>query len=286
MRTFIIGDVHGMLPELVELVGLLSPEKGDRFAFLGDLVDKGPDSLGVVDFVRGLLRDFPDSVVIAGNHEESALRLWDKAQKAGSWDEIRKVDKEPWLRSLDSERVEWLRSLPLFVRLEPGILLVHGGLFPAFFDSYAALPSASPEDWHKGGGKVVDRMRRMLRIRHVYKAGTLNDKGKDVSGQMVELGHEGDATRPWGDWYDGREGFVFYGHSPQRNGLPAFHSHAMGLDTGAVFGGRLTAAIVDQKPLLPKVLSFQARTPKGLIRIQPVSVESRAIAAWLEAFEA
>ncbi|MGE3483460.1 MAG: metallophosphoesterase family protein [Nitrospira sp.] len=245
MRTFIIGDVHGMLPELELLVGRLRARPGDRFGFLGDLVDKGPDSLGVVDFVRRLVRCYPGSWVISGNHEESALRLYDKAQKAGSWDGLKKADKEPWLRSLDAERADWLRSLPLFVRVSDSILAVHGGLFPAYFDHYHSLPSASPEDWHKGGGKTVDRMRRFLRIRHVYKPGALSSQGKDVSGQMVELGNEGPSTQRWADWYDGREGFVFFGHDPSRSGEPIKYRHAIGMDTGAVFGGRLTGAILE-----------------------------------------
>ena len=275
MRTFIIGDVHGMLPELESLVGLLRPQEGDRFALLGDLVDKGPDSIGVVDYVRKLVGAFPGSTVIAGNHEESALRLYDKAQKAGNWDGIRKVDKEPWLRDLDSDRAEWIRSLPLFARLVDypyHVMLVHGGLFPAYFDHYDAFPSDSPEDWHKGGGKLVDRMRRILRIRHVYNPGALSDKGKDVSGQMVELGNEGPSTQRWADWYDGREGFVFFGHDPSRSGEPIRYSHAVGMDTGAVFGGRLTAAILED-----------GSDPSS---VRFASVPGRPIVAWLEAFEA
>ena len=287
MRTFIIGDVHGMLPELEELVTRLNPRSGDRFAFLGDLVDKGPDSIGVIDFVRALVDRFPDSVVICGNHEESAIRLFDKAQKAGTWDGIRKAEKETWLKAVDSERVEWLRSLPLFARLDPGILLVHGGLLPAYFDKYDALPSASPESWHRGGGKTVDRMRRMLRIRHVYKPGSVSAKGKDITGQMVQLGDEGENTQHWTDWYDGREGFVFFGHDPQKAGRPCLSRHALALDTGAVFGGRLTAAIVDQEEDLEEGrTNFHVSTGDGLIRVRFESVGSRKMADWLEAYEA
>lgn len=281
MRTIVIGDVHGMLDELRALVDKLDLRDGDRLFFLGDLVDKGPDSLGVVRFVRDL-----GATVVCGNHEESAIRLFDKAQKAGSWDGLRKVEKEPWLRDLDSETVDWLRTLPLFVRPMDGVILVHGGFFPALFDKFDALPSASPEDWHRGGGKTMDRLRRVLRIRHVFKPGSVSTKGKDISGQMVQLGDEGESTEHWANWWDGREGFAIFGHDPQRNGRALLHLHALALDTGAVFGGRLTAAVIERHDTtIDGVTNFATMTPGGPIRVQLVSVECSKHAEWLDTGE-
>lgn len=286
-RLFVIGDVHGMLDELQRLVGSLSPQGDDRFAFLGDLVDKGPHSLGVIAYVRELLAAFPGSLSICGNHEDSAMRLYAKAQKADSWDGLRKAVKEPWLKSMGEDQYQWLRSLPLVARPLPGLIMVHGGMFPAYFDKHGEVGEVST-DWHRGGGKRMDRMRRFMRVRHVYKPGTFSKKGKPVDGQMVSLGDEGESTRNWADWYDGREGFAFYGHAPQRNGKPVLHSHAMGLDTGAVFGGRLTAAVVDHEPeLVEGETNFHTKAGDGVIRVRLVSVEARSKQAeWLEAFEA
>lgn len=283
MRTFVIGDVHGMLPELQSLVNKLDPQSGDRFFFLGDLVDKGPDSLGVVRFVRDLMDRFPGSQVVCGNHEESVLRLWQKREKTGTWDGLRKVEREPWIKDVDPDTLEWLRSLPLVVRPMDGVLLVHGGLFPSFFDKHGPIGDV-PSSWHKGGGKRMDRMRRFLRIRHVWKPGTVNEKGKDVGGQMVSLGDEGEQTQHWGDWWDGREGFVFFGHDPQRSGSPILHRHCMGLDTGCVFGGNLTGVILDREPIDwdSGRTNFQVSTPGGPLRIQPVSVPGRPIKEWRE----
>ena len=58
-RTIIIGDVHGMLRELESLLGRLQPTPGDTAVFVGDLVDKGPDSVGVVRRVRELADTVP-----------------------------------------------------------------------------------------------------------------------------------------------------------------------------------------------------------------------------------
>lgn len=280
MRTIVIGDVHGMLDELLALVDKLDVRPSDRVIFLGDLVDKGPDSLGVLHYVKENGWE-----VVCGNHEESSMRLFAKAEKAGTWEGLSKAEKEPWLRGLTQDLVDWMKTFPLFVRPLEGVLLVHGGLLPAYFDKYDALPSASPEAWHKGGGKTVDRMRRMLRIRHVYKAGSVSAKGKDCTGQMVELGNEGENTQHWSDWYDGREGFALYGHDPRRDGRPCLHRHALALDTGAVFGGRLTAAILDRGDLEAGRTNFHVSTSGGPLRVSFESVEGRQFHDWLEVGE-
>jgi hypothetical protein len=231
MRTFVIGDVHGMFDELVALVGKLRPMKGDRFAFLGDYCDKGPQSAEVLQLVLDLVEAHPGSVALAGNHEESVMALWKKYEKLGTWDGLRKVEREPWIKDLPPHLLDWMRTLPLVARPLEGVVIVHGGMSPRYFEKHGEIGDV-PAAWHKGGGKRMSRMRRFLRIRHVYKA------GHEKAGQMVTLGDEGEHTVNWADVYDGREGFAFYGHAPQRSGSPVLHPHAMGLDTGAVFGGR------------------------------------------------
>jgi diadenosine tetraphosphatase ApaH/serine/threonine PP2A family protein phosphatase len=223
-----------MADELDRLVTALAPVTGDRFLFLGDLVDKGPESLGVLRRIRDLMARFPGSFSICGNHEESAIRLNVKALKAGTWTGIGKAEKETWLTQATAEDFAFLASFPLYARPfgDRSVLMVHGGLFPAYFEHYSGLPILTPW-WQTEKGKQMDRARRFLRVRHV-----------SATGDMVTLGEEGETTRPWTDWYDGREGTVFYGHAPQRSGEPLVRPHSVGLDTGAVFGGRLTAAVL------------------------------------------
>jgi hypothetical protein len=270
-RLFVIGDVHGMAAELLQLISALDPQAGDRFAFLGDYVDKGPNSQFAMGVVRDALDKFPDSVAIPGNHEDSAMRLYAKSQKQGNWDGLRKAVKEPWLKDMTEDEYQWLRSLPLIARPIPGVILVHGGMFPAFFEKHGALGEVTA-GWHRGGGKRMDRMRRFLRVRHIYKPGSFSAKGKPVDGQMVSLGDEGESTQDWAEWYDGREGFAFYGHAPQRDGQPLANEHALGLDTGAVFGGKLTAWVLED-----------GQPPQAGHMVQ---VDGEKHADWLEAFEA
>ena len=187
------------------------------------------------------------------------MRLYAKAQKQGHWDGLRKAVKEPWLKSMSEDQYQWLRSLPLVARPLPGVVLIHGGMFPAYFDKHQAIGAHLIDDnWHRGGGKRMDRMRRFLRVRHVYKPGVLSAKGKDIGGNMVSLGDEGENTVNWAEWYDGREGFAFYGHQPQKSGQPLLSAHAMGLDTGAVFGERLSAWVIEDDPRVGELISVEA----------------------------
>jgi predicted MPP superfamily phosphohydrolase len=70
-RYHFIGDVHGMKGALDALMDALAPQAGDVAVFLGDLVDRGPDSPGVVRAVRDMAENAAfDVVLIEGNHEE------------------------------------------------------------------------------------------------------------------------------------------------------------------------------------------------------------------------
>ena len=73
-RLVAIGDVHGCLKELEELLKLIQPSVKDLVVFLGDLVDRGPDSKGVVDCVRELQLTYPYVFSVLGNHCEKHVR--------------------------------------------------------------------------------------------------------------------------------------------------------------------------------------------------------------------
>src|SRR5688500_7820193 len=68
LRTIMGGDVHGWRIELEALLDRVGFTSGDRLVFVGDLVARGPDSLGVLDIVRQ-----PGAIVVRGNHEQKLL---------------------------------------------------------------------------------------------------------------------------------------------------------------------------------------------------------------------
>lgn len=237
-RTIFIGDVHGCIDELKKLVAALDLRPGDRLIFVGDLVDRGPDSLAVIRYVKMLIAMYPGSMSIAGNHESKVIEQRRK-----------NLFKEPWTPDATDEDWAFLESLPLIKKLpEINTTVVHGGFFPKFFQSYSDGLARVEHDWHKSKGKYMDRAKRFLRVRYV-----------NPEGNMVSLGQETDADVFWTERYDGREGYVFYGHQPYVNPPePKMAAHACGIDTACVFGGRLTAAIVTDDPRKAEFVSVPA----------------------------
>ena len=131
---FVVSDVHGYRDDLRHVLveaGLLDADgdwrghEDDALWVLGDLTDRGPDGIGVIDLVRGLQRQAPGQVhVLMGNHEILALgrHRFPGSRFEDSWriNGGRRRDQE----ALTPEHVEWLASLPLMGRAGD-FLLVH-----------------------------------------------------------------------------------------------------------------------------------------------------------------
>jgi hypothetical protein len=202
-RTIIVGDVHGCRMELEQLLDRVAFASGDRLVFVGDLVARGPDSLGVLDVARRT-----GAVIVRGNHEQKLLS-WHAARLAGT--------RPPELGRLHAELaralrpVDWtlLDTSPLWLDLpEHGVRVVHAGLMPG-------VPMEE-QDAHV-----------LLNIR------TLDRRGeRRFSNRHPIL---------WGALYQGAPHVVF-GH----NAVPGLQLHpwATGIDTGCVYGGRLTAVVL------------------------------------------
>lgn len=233
-RHIIIGDVHGMKPEVMSLIDFIDPREDDHIIFVGDLVDKGDDSPGVVRFVRELSESRPGMVVVVeGNHEDKHRRFRRNSEVRP---EVAKgmVERQPELAditdAMSAEDIAFMDGFVPFHRIpEHGIMVVHGGI-PASMDSFPE----SVEEARAFGGKRKKAFQCIMRTRHVHHE----------SGKMVPMGSESEADPFWADVYDGRFGHVVFGHEPFMDG-PRKFPHAIGVDTGAVFGGRLTAMVVD-----------------------------------------
>ena len=133
MATYVISDVHGHLADLRVVLGkagLVDAEDrwtggSSRLWVLGDLVDRGPDGIGVVRLVRSLQQQAPDQVrVLLGNHESMMLgqRLFPDSRFADVWaiNGGQRMDQE----ALTDDDVAWLRTLPPVAR-EGDWLLMH-----------------------------------------------------------------------------------------------------------------------------------------------------------------
>jgi serine/threonine protein phosphatase 1 len=233
-RHHFIGDVHGMSAALDALMTELAPAPDDVVVFLGDLVDRGPDSIGVVCAVRRYSESAAFEVVlIEGNHEEQHRRyrrnLVERPEVAAE-QAARNPELEALTAALTPEDFALLDSAVPFYRLaEHDILAVHGGipgdmvLFPASVGEAEALT-----------GKERRAFSKVLRTRFIARD----------SGAFIMRGHEAADDPFWAERYDGRFGHVVFGHTPFMDG-PARFAHATGIDTGAAHGGSLTALSVD-----------------------------------------
>jgi len=233
-RTAIIGDVHGMREALAELVATLALGAGDRLVFVGDLVDKGPDSAGVVDDVARLQAEAPYEVVLVeGNHEErhrryrANLTLRPKVARQSAKEAPRLAEMT---EALTPRGRALLDAAPLFWRLDEfGVLVVHGGI-PG---DLKAFPD-SPDEVDRMDKKAREKFLKIIRTRYIEQG----------AGAFVGLGKERPGDRFWAEVYDGRFGHVVFGHQPFFDG-PAEFPHATGIDTGAVHGTGLTALVLE-----------------------------------------
>jgi serine/threonine protein phosphatase 1 len=110
MRTIAIGDIHGCYTELQQLLAKVKITEADCLISLGDIVDRGPDSVKVYDF----LKDRPNTVVLMGNHERKHL-----LQTLSYSQDIVKVqfgERYP-------EFVEWVDHLPYYYETDTAIFV-------------------------------------------------------------------------------------------------------------------------------------------------------------------
>ncbi len=229
-RHILIGDVHGCLTELQALIHRMTPQPDDTFIFLGDLIDKGPDSPGVVRWVRHFA-DVHRVILIEGNHEEKHRR-WRRHMGQGSpiADTMTGTQRMAALtQALSTADIAFLETGRLYFQIpQYQALAVHAGVPPAL----ETLP-ADPQEIAAYSRKQRDIYMQMLRVRFI-----------SPEGKIRHLGSETEDDRYWATFYDGRLGTVYFGHQVFMTSAPVAFAHAVGLDLGAVHGGFLAAAIL------------------------------------------
>jgi serine/threonine protein phosphatase 1 len=128
-RRIIIGDVHGHYDALVALLEMVAPQADDRVYFLGDLIDRGPQSAQVVQLVMD--NNYP---CLLGNHEAmllevvsgrgSSLEIYQGWLQSGGYATV-----ESYQNRIPPEHIEWMSKLPLYLDLGD-LWLVHAGVDP------------------------------------------------------------------------------------------------------------------------------------------------------------
>ncbi len=210
----IIGDVHGCYDALRRLSDSLGYDhsfyhpEGRRLVFLGDLIDRGPDSLGVMRLV-GTLVSRGRALVTLGNHDDALLRwlcgeVFDTA-KGGLSETIAKTEARRDKKTLKKAIIALYERAPLYLVLDGGALIVaHAGIEEEMI------------------GKTDPETRRFV-----------------LNGDAVGKSSEGKTLRrDWAADYHG-DAFIVYGHTPQERA--EVRGSTVNIDTGAYRGGLLTA---------------------------------------------
>lgn len=141
MAHYVLGDIHGCSRTLARLLARLPLRSGrDRLLATGDLVNRGPDSLGVLRWAT----QQPDELVcVLGNHD---LHLLAAAWKVRGYSRARAL-REVLAAGDAAKLLQWLRTRPLLVQeKESGALLVHAGLLPAWTAQEALERAAQCEE--------------------------------------------------------------------------------------------------------------------------------------------
>lgn len=249
-RLIFIGDIHGCMNELEALLAKVKyVADKDHIIALGDMINKGPNSLEVIDFLME-----NGASCVRGNHEDRILLVANDATgnalKAGTdgtdktieTEAARKIRKERELAtSLSPEQLDWLNACPIILRVgELGshgeIVAVHGGLVPGI-----ALEEQDPMS-------------------------VMNMRIVNLTTHMPSSEAQEEGSVPWADFWnkyqklmsvpktiffnrpsthDFKHTTVVYGHDAKR-GLQ-IDTYTKGLDSGCVKGGKLTAWVVGDR---------------------------------------
>ena len=212
-----------MLRQLLDKFRALPLQEDDSVVFLGDYIDRGEDSRGVIDTLLAFKAEHPATIFLRGNHEQLMLdargdTLPEAAPREGyllfgeltlNWlqnggvdalDSYGLDDYSSWFDGVPDEHWQFVQETR-FEHIVDGYHFVHAGLLP---------PN---ERWNAQGWDLDPR----LWIREQFLNSTADFNGR----------------------------IVVFGHTPQMRGKPIVQPNKIGIDTGAVFGGPLTAAIID-----------------------------------------
>lgn len=211
-RTLVVGDIHGCLEEFDELLKKVQFNKNeDRLILVGDLIDRGPDSVGVVRRAREMNLE-----CTMGNHEYKFLR-WYKGNKHYTtmkhYEEFSDAD------------VTYINNMPTHLKVNDNLVIVHAGMKPG-------IPA---EKQHKDDLlylRFTDKNRKFISIKAIAK------DGAEAHGAIF-----------WTAFWHGPESVV-YGHHVHSEENPLIEEispgiKCYGIDTGCCFGGRLTCLIVE-----------------------------------------
>ena len=194
MASYVLSDIHGHLVPLLRALDEISPTSDDAIYILGDMVDRGPDPVGVMKLCRSL----PNTVVLLGNHEQMMLECLcadddSKASKFAWFDWLANGGTQTvaQLAELDeedlAELIVWVQELPLYTRCQVNntdYVLVHAGLQPGMPHMHAGI-SGEDIDAMLAAQKAED----LVWIRNPFWSSPTGLVDEQGTGPIVIAGH-------------------------------------------------------------------------------------------------
>lgn len=260
MPTYAIGDIQGCGRQLTDLLAKIRIAAPDAdVIFLGDLVNRGPQSLATLRTIKSL-GDRARSVL--GNHDLHLLAVANGIRKSGKSDTINEILDAPDREEL----LDWLRYRPMAIR-EQNYLLVHAGVAPQWSaEKTVALAQEvecalrgdnwveflrqmygnTPTNWDdslEGPERLRCIVNVLTRIRYCLSDGSMEFT---MTGQQATL----PGYLPWFDLPQRQSDDVtiLFGHWSSLGLM--MHANAIGLDTGCLWGGKLTALCLEDRSLI------------------------------------
>lgn len=267
MKTYAIGDLQGCAHETQLLLEQIHADaQGDAsILFVGDLINRGPDSLGALRRVRALQESSGGRVeALLGNHDLHLLAVAAGAQAVSPSDTLDAILAAPDR----DELIAWLRQRPLAM-MSGRCLLVHAGVLPqwtagkvmmlaaevqaalrgdGWIDFLGQMYGNTPDRWDEsltGIARLRCIVNALTRMRLCTADGVMDFKQKESAGAPA-----GSGLLPWFD-LEGRQTkdvTVVFGHWSALGLL--MRDDVIGLDSGCVWGGKLTAVCLDERRLL------------------------------------
>lgn len=261
MAVYVIGDLQGCYQSLMQLLQKIEfREHKDQLWFCGDIVNRGPDSLQCLEFVRSM---GDEAVMVLGNHDLHLLAVAFGDARLKAKDTLSELVQNPQHQEL----LHWLRKQPLMhFNADYNALMVHAGVTPQWRLSDAQACAAEVEQTLRGDNyqdyfrnmygnepevwdDALQGMERLRCITNIFTRMRYCDAEgvMDFDNKMSPASITGSSIRPWFEQGSRllRHNRVFFGHWST---LPSGkYGKAHALDSGCLWGGSLTAVRIDKK---------------------------------------
>ena len=224
-NLIIYGDIHGCYDEFISLRKKINPDKSDIEVCVGDIITKGKNSVKLLRYIQE-----HNIKSVLGNHEDKLLRYLEHENSNKKNPISLDEDEKNIIESLDKQDIGFLKNLPLFLKYE-NITILHGGV----------------QNHHSLNNLTKKEKSKILRMRYI-----------DIEDNFITYGKENEDSIFWADTYDGNQGFIVYGH--QWFDEVKQSKFALGIDTGCVYGNKLSAVIFDDYNIKNfKIISVKAK---------------------------